>query len=120
MSSNKFHKIVFLAVAFVFATGCSVYSRPEKLEDYLHYIEYEKYDFDKLSKTANRLLDGKKKMPSAACSAVRRDSLFGRNFDWLYDNMGSCAKVRGSCQFPANQISPANAINWRKGGIFPA
>lgn len=87
MVKRKRLKTAGLALLLLCAVSCSVYTKPQKLEDYLHYVEFENYNFEKLSKAADMLFDKKKKMPGAACSAIRKDSLFGRNFDWFYDEM---------------------------------
>ena len=69
------------------SVSCSVYTKPSRVDDYLYEVSYEKYDFTRLSGLADFLFHNKGKVPSAACSAVRKDSLFGRNFDWFYDEM---------------------------------
>jgi len=80
--------IVTLFVSVFVFYSCGLQVQTQKVDQYLYLVEYSDYDFEKLAKFADRLLYGKKKMPSApACSAIRCDSLFGRNFDWYYDEM---------------------------------
>ena len=77
----------FLLIFCCVACSSSVHTDPVKVDDYLYEISYSDYDFDELSSVADRIFRKKGKTPSAACSAVRKDTLFGRNFDWAYDKM---------------------------------
>jgi len=80
-------RIVSILLSCVLILSCGVCPRPQKVDDYLYSIEFEDYDFEKLSRFADKMLYGKKKLPRPACSAIYCDSLFGRNFDWMYDRM---------------------------------
>ena len=72
---------------FTFASCSTVHTDPVKVDDYLYEISYSDFDFDDLSSIADRIFLKKGNKPSASCSAVRKDTLFGRNFDWAYDEM---------------------------------
>lgn len=78
---------LFLLLSATIVTSCSVYTKPQAVDEYLYSIEYSKYDLEKIVRFSNFLFHGKNKLPGPACSAVRCDSLFGRNFDWKYDEM---------------------------------
>jgi len=81
--------LLIITITALSVSSCGVhYSKPKQLDNYLYSIEYSDYNFEQLAKFANQLLYSNKKPSStAACSAVRCDSLFGRNFDWSYDEM---------------------------------
>ena len=86
------NRIIFrISASFIlilsFAACSSVHTDPVKADDYLYDISFSAFDFDELSSVADRIFRKKGKEPSAACSAVRKDTLFGRNFDWAYDEM---------------------------------
>ena len=86
------NRIIFrISASFIlilsFAACSSVHTDPVKADDYLYDISFSAFDFDELSSVADRIFRKKGKEPSAACSAVRKDTLFGRNFDWAYDKM---------------------------------
>jgi len=78
---------LLLLLSAIIITSCSVYTKPQKVDEYLYSIEYSKYDLEKMVRFTDFLFHGKNKLPGPACSAVRCDSLFGRNFDWSYDEM---------------------------------
>ena len=77
----------FLLLFSFVACSSSVHTDPVKVDDYLYEISFSDYDFDDLSSIADRIFLKKGNKPSASCSAVRKDTLFGRNFDWAYDKM---------------------------------
>ena len=76
----------FLLV-LTFAACSTVHTDPVKVDDYLYEISYSDFDLDDLSSIADHIFRKKGNEPSASCSAVRKDTLFGRNFDWAYDKM---------------------------------
>ena len=76
----------FLLV-LTFAACSTVHTDPVKVDDYLYEISYSDFDLDDLSSIADHIFRKKGNEPSASCSAVRKDTLFGRNFDWAYDEM---------------------------------
>lgn len=88
MLMNSFFRISAAFLLLLSLAACSaVHTKPVKADDYLYEISFSAYDFDELSSVADRIFRKKAKVPSAACSAVRKDTLFGRNFDWAYDKM---------------------------------
>lgn len=52
----------------------------EKLSDYLYMTEFSDHNYDYAEKIAER------QMPIGGCSAIVKDNLIGRNYDWNYDN----------------------------------
>ena len=83
-----FHGIcaAFLLIR-TFFTRSKAHANPVKVDDYLYEISFSTFDFDCLSSIADHIFRKKGDKPSASCSAVRKDALFGRNFDWAYDRM---------------------------------
>lgn len=69
-------------IAYTDADMSNAYTSIEKLEDYLYEANYDVLDYD----FANRYMD-KHYPPIGGCSSVRKGLLFGRNYDWYYDNM---------------------------------
>lgn len=56
----------------------------QKLREYLYYIEFTDWDYDKA------IEHFKEYYPSQGlCSSVRNGRFYGRNFDWFYDNSAS-------------------------------
>lgn len=55
------------------------YYNKNKIEDYLYEITYGNIDY-------NYAYEYFKPNYSFGCSAIRRGNIFGRNFDWLYNN----------------------------------
>ena len=56
----------------------------QKLKDYLYYIEFTDWDYNKA------IEHFKNSYPSSGyCSSVRNGSFYGRNFDWFYDESAS-------------------------------
>lgn len=55
-----------------------------KLEDYLYLIEYDDIDY-----AAGAEYNKKFMAKLGACSSVYKDGLYGRNYDWYYDNAAS-------------------------------
>jgi len=84
--AQNMNKLRLLLLLIFTVSSCGTPPELLKVDDYLYRVEFEDYDFDKLAKFADNFFYGRKKMP-AACSAVRCDSLLGRNFDWTYDRM---------------------------------
>lgn len=82
-----FKKLLVVALLALSVSACGVYTKPAVISDYLYDITFQDYKFEKMSRTADRLFFNKGKVPAGACSAVAKDSLFGRNFDWFYDEM---------------------------------
>ena len=77
---------VFLLIR-TFFTRSKAHANPVKVDDYLYDISFKAFDFDCLSPIADHIFRKNGGEPSASCSAVRKDALFGRNFDWAYDRM---------------------------------
>ena len=50
---------------------------PEKLADYLYYMELEDYSFSAMPQSESPLFTG-------GCSSIRKDNLYGRNLDLSY------------------------------------
>ena len=85
-------RLVFrISTAFLliltFSACSTVHTDPVKVDDYLYEISYSAFDLDGLSSIADFIFRKKGDEPSASCSAVRKDTLLGRNFDWAYDKM---------------------------------
>ena len=57
----------------------NAYDSIEKLEDFLYEATYSNLDYD----YAERYME-KHYPPIGGCSSVRKDLLFGRNYDWYY------------------------------------
>lgn len=56
----------------------------QKIQDFLFYIEFSDWDYDKAVEYFN------KQYPAQGqCSSVRNGRYYGRNFDWFYDNSAS-------------------------------
>ncbi len=68
--------LVFCLVVCSSAVQASPFTAPEKLDDYLYYMEYNDYVPD--------LTTGEKVKSGFACSAVRNGNFFGRNLDLDY------------------------------------
>lgn len=69
----------------------NAYSSINKVEDYLYETLYNELDYN-YAKTY--FLNQHPTTDIGGCSAVRRGSLFGRNFDWIYnDNVGFIVKT---------------------------
>ncbi len=68
--------MVFSLAAYSRAAQAAPYTAPEKLDDYLYYMEYSDYVFN--SATGEHVKTG------FACSAVRNGNFFGRNLDLDY------------------------------------
>lgn len=70
----------------IVVTQINAYKNISKVEDYLYETEYEKLDYN-YAKEFFKSYYGQ----TAACSAVRKGSLYGRNYDWYYDD--SCSFI---------------------------
>ena len=66
-------------VAFGSSAQASTFTAPEKLADYLYYMEYTDYVPD--------LTTGEKVKTGFACSAVRNGNFYGRNLDLDYSDV---------------------------------
>ena len=80
---SKIHAAFLLIRTFF--THSKAHTDPVKVDDYLYEISFRTFDFDCLSSIADHIFRKKGGETSASCSAVRKDTLLGRNFDWAYD-----------------------------------
>lgn len=64
----------------------NAYGEKHKVKDYLYEIYYNNLDYDYASDYFDKI---KVEVPMGACSAVRKGNLYGRNFDWIYDECAS-------------------------------
>lgn len=69
------------SVIIVKAGKINAYSSITKVEDYLYETEYEKLDYKKAEEFFKTYAGEK-----SGCSAVRKGNIYGRNYDWYYDD----------------------------------
>ena len=81
MSISK--KVLFCAALMVLAlaacSSASTFTAPQKLDDYLYYMEFTDYTPD--------LTTGEQVKTGFACSAVRNGNFYGRNLDLDYSDV---------------------------------
>ena len=70
---------VFMAVSFAACGFAAPFTAPEKLADYLYYMEYTDY--------VPNLTTGEQVKTGFACSAVRNGNFYGRNLDLDYSDV---------------------------------
>lgn len=56
-----------------------------KIQDYLYHIEYDYVD----DEAATDFFMNRYSPSAVACSSIRKGRLYGRNYDWYYDNKAS-------------------------------
>ena len=71
---------LLLVLVLVFSAQASPFTAPQKLADYLYYMEYTDYVPD--------LTTGEQVKTGFACSAVRNGNFYGRNLDLDYSEGG--------------------------------
>ncbi len=84
---NIFRKAfgLFFAALMIFSIACgsaaqaAPFTAPEKLDDYLYYMEFSDYE--------PNLATGEKVKTGFACSAVRNGNFYGRNLDLDYSDV---------------------------------
>lgn len=61
--------------------GTGYYSKIRKIKDYLYEVKYDSLDYDYAYEHFAEV-----PIPDAGCSSIRKENIYGRNFDWYYDN----------------------------------
>ena len=60
--------------------GIGYFNKFRKIKDYLYEVEYDSLDYDYAYEHFAEV-----PIPDAGCSSIRKENIYGRNFDWYYD-----------------------------------
>ncbi len=82
--------------------GKNAYDSITKISDYLYEVNYNDINYEYGEKFINELYNRGERI-SGACSSVRKDNMYGRNYDWTYDN-----SVSFIVRVPANKSRHAS------------
>lgn len=84
---KKSYKYIMLLIICICLVGCGtkedsnrMYSKINKLDDYLYEIDYKDYKYDSNLETVISVED-------FSCSSVKNGNFYGRNFDFLYNDV---------------------------------
>lgn len=115
----KLRKLCLICVMSLLLVGCNkdnkndghMYHNLEKLDDYLYKVEFDDYRYDEKLETV-------KGVEAFACSSVKNGNYYGRNFDFIFNDVTEfVVKVKASDKRHAS-IGIVNNSDYRYGDDF--